>query len=183
MQPFTVHWSPVTGNCVKGWREAGVQLFALWPAPVNHDVCFEEAGFTDFGDRDEVWDIKADGLLTRLLAELQRLGSPRLTSEPLFHDPSPWYLRLFGKTGNTKPLELREEIELRLYEDNVPDCVVFFGDSGVSLNTSFGHQIFWIGLPEILSAGFVQCLGRVAGSHPLIQTDLKWDRLAPISGA
>jgi len=31
-------------------------LYAIWPTPVDHDVCFKEAGFTKFDDSDETWD-------------------------------------------------------------------------------------------------------------------------------
>jgi hypothetical protein len=79
------------------------------------------------------------------------------------------------------PSELKTR--LLLHEDKVADCIVFFGDSGVSLTTGFGHHLFWIGLPESLSADFVESLDWIAGPHSLVQTDLKWDRLTPLCDA
>lgn len=31
-------------------------LFAFWPSPVDHDICFKNAGFTEFEDSDDLWD-------------------------------------------------------------------------------------------------------------------------------
>lgn len=82
MQQFTVHYSQVCGDVARRYASEGSMLFALWPSPVNHDVCFREAGFTDFADGDETWDAHADGVLTRLLAELSSYGPPHLVSKP-----------------------------------------------------------------------------------------------------
>jgi hypothetical protein len=100
MQTFTIHWSPVPR------ADESLSLFALWPAPVNPDVCFQKAGFTDFGDGYEKWDADAGGVLTRLLGVLGSYGSPRLLSKPA-SKLQPWYLRFF-----TQPevLGLREQI-------------------------------------------------------------------------
>ena len=173
MRPFTVHWSPVSIDSARRYSAGGLQLFALWPSPVNPDVCFREAGFRDFGDGDENWDIHADGLLTRLLAELSCHGMPRLTSKPA-ERRQPWYRSLFAKP---EPFDFREQIELPLHRDDAPDCVVAFGESGVSLRTGNGHHIFWIVLPEHKSASFTDMVSRVAGSHPIARTDLRWECL------
>jgi len=53
MQPFTVHWAPILHEIARHRVAKGFELFALWPSPVNDDVCFREAGFTEFGDSDE----------------------------------------------------------------------------------------------------------------------------------
>ena len=167
MQPFTIHWSPVPG------ADEGRALFALWPSPVNPDVCFREAGFTDFGDGDESWDADADGLLTRLLEVLSSYGAPRLMSKPAEHHLS-WYRRLFTKA---EVFDLRQQIELPIQWDELPDCVVHFGDSGVALRTGSGHHIFWITLPSSEAALFASLVGRVAASHPVARTELRWECL------
>src|SRR5687767_14897383 len=125
MQPFTIHWSPVPS------APDGVELFALWPSPMNDDVCFREAGFTDFGDGDENWDADAQSLLTRLLDALSSYGPPRLMSESAESHQS-WYRRLFTKA---EVFDLRQQIELPIQWDELPDCLVAFGESGVSLRT------------------------------------------------
>lgn len=49
---FSINWGevPAGGEFPAGWR-----IYALWPAPVNEDVCFAEAGFTHFQYEDELW--------------------------------------------------------------------------------------------------------------------------------
>ncbi len=167
MQPFTIHWSQVPGPADRG------ALFALWPSPVNPDVCFREAGFTDFGDGDESWDADADGLLTRLLEVLSSYGAPCLISRPAERQKT-WYRRLFTKA---EVFDLRQQIELPIESDEVPDCIVSFGESRVSLRTGSGHHIFWITLPHLESASFPSLVGRVAASHPTARTELRWECL------
>jgi hypothetical protein len=167
MQPFTIHWSPVPGAL------AGMELFALWPSPMNDDICFREAGFTDFDDADESWDVNAAGLLTRLLEALSNYGPPRLMSEPATKH-QPWYRRWFTKS---EEFDLRRQIELPILWDQLPDCIVAFGESGVTLRTGTGHHIFWVTLPHFAASSFPALAGRLAASHPIARTELRWDGL------
>ena len=164
---FTVHWSLVLPD------SSGAALFALWPAPMNDDVCFRDAGFTDFGDADEAWDANAEGLLSRLLAEMSMHGEPRLVSAAL-EQPQPWFRSLFRKPD---VFSLRDQISLPIQWDQLPDCVVEFGEAGVSLRTGQGHHIFWITLPRRLRDAFPALVHTVAGPHPVLKTDLRWDKL------
>jgi hypothetical protein len=167
MQQFTVHWSPVPGAA------SGVELFALWPSPVNADACFQAAGFTEFGDGDEKWDENADGMLSRLLVELAAHGPPRLISKPV-ERPQPWYRRWLAPP---EMFDLRQQIEFPMHLDQLSDCVVNFGGSGASLRTGNGHHIFWITLPHANVGLFPSIVTRVAGSHPTVRTSLKWEFL------
>jgi len=173
MQQFTVHYSQVGGDVARRYASEGSLLFALWPSPVNHDVCFREAGFTDFADGDETWDAHADGLLTRLLAELSSYGQPHLVSK-VAERHQPWYRRPFS---TPESFDLREQIELPIQWDELPDCVVAFGESGVSLRTGSGHHIFWIVLPQREGSAFASMVDRVAASHPVVRTELRWESL------
>lgn len=168
-QPFTVHWSPVAS------APGGRALLALWPAPMNHDVCFRDAGFTDFGDTDGTWDENANGILTRLLEALAGYGRPRLLSKPAEHY-RPWYRRLFR---TPEVLGMREQIEAPMWW-GLPDCIVGFGESGAALQTGSEHHIFWITLPDADAGMVSRLLTSVSGPHPLIRTDLDWDRLRPV---
>lgn len=170
MQPFTIHWSPVPNIT------DGIKLFALWPSPMNDDVCFREAGFTDFGDADESWDANAAGLLTRLLDALSNYGPPRLMSEPAVKY-QPWYRRWFTKL---EVFDLRRQIELPILWDQLPDCIVAFGESGVSLRTGNGHHIFWIILPQSAAPSFPALASRLAASHPIARTELRWEGLVNV---
>lgn len=166
---FTVHWSQIPHAA------EGMALFALWPSPVNDDVCFREAGFTDFGDSDESWDAEADLMLTRLLEVLGGYGTPRLVSEPARMQRS-WYHRLFGKV-EAEAFDLRQQIELPIQWDSLADCIVAFGEAGVSLRTGSGHHIFWITLPGHDAASYPNLVSQVAASHPVVRTDLRWECL------
>jgi hypothetical protein len=167
VRPFTIHWSPVPG--APGAKE----LFALWPSPVNDDACFREAGFCDFADSDSEWDANADALLTRLIEALTNFGAPHLVSKPVLKY-QPWYRRLFIKA---EIFDLRQQIELPIQWDGLPDCIVDFGESGVSLRSGSGHHLFWITLPGPSATSFPQLLGQVAASHPTVCTELKWESL------
>ncbi len=167
MPPFTVHWAPVRKE------SEGAELFALWPSPMNDDACFRAAGFTDFGDGDDNWDANAEGMLTRLLEALGGHGPPRLMSKPV-EKHRPWYRRWFA---DPEVFALREQIELPLQWDELPDCVVGFGDGGVTLRTGGGHHIFWITLPGSDAAFFPEIVSRIAAPHPLVRTNLKWEGL------
>lgn len=173
MHSFTVHWSQVLGDVALRHTAEGFSLFALWPSPVSDDACFREAGFTDFGDGDENWEAHAAGLLTRLLAELSSYGVPRLASKPVERH-QPWYRRPLAEA---EVPDLRQQFELPMQWDELPDCVVLFGESGASLRTGSGHHLFWIVLPEQDAPSFADLVKRVAGLHPVVRTDLKWECL------
>lgn len=174
--PFTLHWSAVSPASLVEKSQSpreGLTLLALWPAPVNPDVCFEEAGFDDFGDNDLAWDAQARALLARLLAALHGYGPAQLQSAPLLNAP-PWYLRPF-KTASVK--SLREQLEWPMQWDSLPPCEVVFGNSGAALRTGRGHYLFWVTLPETDTAVIENFVARVAADVPLVQTCLDWARL------
>ncbi|MCX7256977.1 MAG: hypothetical protein NTZ64_09625 [Polaromonas sp.] len=153
--PFTLHWSAVSPASLVEKAQApreGLTLLALWPAPVNPDVCFEEAGFDDFGDNDLAWDAQARALL---------LNAP------------PWYLRPF-KTASVK--SLHEQLEWPMQWDSLLPCEVVFGNSGAALRTGRGHYLFWVTLPETDTAAIEKFVVRVAADVPLVQTCLDWAR-------
>jgi hypothetical protein len=170
---FTIHWAPVTGAAADRFAAEKLRLLALWPAPVNDDKCFREAGFTEFGDADEQWEKHAGEMLTRLMADLAVHGTPRLLCQPV-EKRRPWYGRLFSQP---QYYDLREHLELSLRWDNIPDCVVGFGESEAQLRTGKGHHIFWITLPQRAGDLFGEVVPRIAGSHPFKRTDLHWECL------
>jgi hypothetical protein len=168
MNHFAVHWSAV--DHASAAAPEGLQLFALWPSPVNGDECFRDAGFTEFGDSDALWEATAEVLLSRLLIVLEGYGEPRLVSEPLLPRP-PWY-RL--DLGEPPPLPLREQIALPMYDDSLPDALVAFGNSGVTLRTGCGHHLFWIAWPLADAPAFPQLAADLAEPYAAHRTRLKW---------
>src|SRR5690606_12844321 len=113
---FQIHWSALPSDDAGDLAPPGCQSLAIWPAPVNHDACFEAAGFTLFGDNDEAWDRAAEGMLGRVIEHLSLFGAPRLVSAPLRDDP-PWYLRPF-RTGQELPLP--QQALWPMQEDSLP---------------------------------------------------------------
>lgn len=170
MSRITLHWSPIPLDLALPQVGEGRILFALWPAPVNPDACFEAAGFGDFGDSDDAWEVEAAALLDRLIATLSRHGEGRLLSQPL-RPSRPWYRRVFSRP---QPLPLRQQIEMPLEWDSLPDCLVAFGDQGITLGTGKGHHLFWIGWPAADAGGFPVLLEAVGAGLPRMKTDLKW---------
>ncbi len=164
--PFTLHWSRVQRTGLP----AGHCLLALWPAPVNADACFAAAGFTVFGDQDEAWEREADALLTRLLNWLAQFGPPRLLSVPL--RPA----RRWWQWTEHEPLPLREQIQWPQERDELPPCVLAFGDSPVRLQTSCGHHLYWLTVPD--APTLAVHMQQLAGPHPRQETPLDWSAMA-----
>lgn len=171
---FHIHWSSVLPGDVKGLASSDHQLFAVWPAPVNHDACFKEAGFTLFGDNDEDWDVAAEELLRRVIDDLSRFGPVRYLSEPLRNNP-PWYLRLFRSSIE---LSLQQQALLPMHWDSLPLFNVQFGSSGAALWTGNGHFLLWVRLPRG-GGGGAEFVNRIAGSWPVVETELRWNCLLP----
>ena len=158
---FDLHW------CESQHAQSNTSTsFALWPAPVNRDACFEQAGFTDFADADTAWEAKSEELLNRVLARLAQYGRHTLESAPLQHRQG-----LLGILRNRQDLPLREQVLWPMLDDSLPECVVKFG-ADAELRTGHGHMIYWITLPtdgETDAEGFVQS---VADDWPFFHTVL-----------
>ncbi|MBB4638162.1 hypothetical protein [Longimicrobium terrae] len=169
-QQFRVHWARVD------LRSADSVLFAVWPSPVNADECFRAAGFTDFGDADDVWDEEAESLLQRMVEALSAYGEPRLASTPLSPLPR-WRDRLRGRAPG--PLPLIDQLLGPMRWDSLPDAIVEFGSPAVSLRGGSGHFLLWITLPATDAERFEDALPGIAGGHPLVRTDLAWEHLLP----
>ena len=121
---------PLVSSATGGNRDLvprDCRLLAIWPAPVNHDVCFKEAGFSLFGDNDADWDQAAERLLARVVGILSRHGAPKLVSKPL-RDNLPWYLRPFRAA---RELPLIEQALLPMRLDFLPQFHARFGENRV----------------------------------------------------
>jgi hypothetical protein len=171
---FQIHWSLVPPDESAALVAPDWRLLAIWPAPVNHDVCFEQAGFTLVGDNDAQWDQAAEGLLRRVVEKLGQYGDPKLESRPLRNNP-PWYLRPFV-AGRELPLP--EQALWPMQWDSLPDFRVRFGNQGVALRTGSGHFLLWVTLPDAgpEAGGFVR---EAAGPWPVLETRLHWATLLP----
>ncbi len=176
LSTFQIHWSVVPSDDAGKLAPPDCQLLAVWPAPVNHDVCFEAAGFTLFGDNDEDWDRAAEDTLGRVIAHLSVFGASRLVRAPLRDDP-PWYLRPF-RTGRELPL--LQQALLPMLDDSLPWFHTQFGTDGAALRTGGGHFLLWITLPSGCPdpSEFVQA---VTQPWEVVETRLRWNTLLPDS--
>lgn len=172
---FQIHWSSVPPEDAESLALPGCRLLTIWPAPVNHDVCFEAAGFTLFGDNDENWDNAAEDLLRRVIENLFSFGAVKHISKPLKDNP-PWYLRLF-RSGRELPLQQQALLPMRW--DSLPSFQARYGEDGAALWTGNGHFLLWISLPKggPDASEFVK---RIAGPWPVIETRLRWADLLPV---
>jgi hypothetical protein len=64
MRISRVNWGEVN-NGRPEWSSPSGQLYAIWPSPVDHDLCFDAAGFADFGDSDDLWHRDFNDLVAR----------------------------------------------------------------------------------------------------------------------
>jgi len=172
MSPLVVYWSQVPDEAAPRLARAGKRLFALWPGPVDPGSCLEAAGCRDAAVSDERWELDAEAMLTRLLGELTRFGTPHLVSEP--YPVGPWWRGFF----RPRPVDVRAQLELLLRLDGLEDCTVGFGEAGVTLRTGGGHHLFWVSLPEGEAVAFPAILAGTAALHPVARADLDWGHLA-----
>lgn len=166
---FQIHWSLIRSDDAAGLTPPGSRLVAIWPAPVNHDTCFEAAGFSLFGTNDDDWDRAAEDLLRQVIAHLTRFGALNLVSTPL-RDDLPWYLRPF-RTGQELPL--LEQALFPMLDDGLPSFHAQFGGDHAALRTGDGHFLLWITLPEAgpEPSAFARS---VAQSREIVETGLDW---------
>ncbi len=170
---FSINWGTVVDG---GDFPAGWQVYALWPAPVNDDVCFKDAGYNDFQSDDEnyseaYWDAQAEILHQRLIRTLSDLGEPALLSKPLLGKRS---LSRFWKPGESLPLA--EQLNWPACHDSLPLAVVRFGEVA-ELRMGNGHRLYWIGLSPESPLNFTGVLLAVAKGWPRRCVQLDWNRL------
>lgn len=150
--------TPRPNWCPGAWR-----LWALWPSPVDHDACFEAAGFADFADSTETWHFEFAQLVANLLAELGQVGRPRLAEGEY---PT--------RRARTRESALDALLAAAL-DDNFRPCLLAFGHPPQALiRSSDGHPILWIAL----EAGDATALIAVAAkTGKPRQRALDWSKL------
>ncbi|MDD2775317.1 MAG: hypothetical protein PHU06_05125 [Gallionella sp.] len=166
---FTLHWGIVS-------EQPNQSLYALFPSPVNDDVCFAEAGHCDFQSDDAdysegYWDAQAAILHQRVWSALSALGAATLCSPPLYPAQAWWQF-----WHAPAPLPLMKQLELSMYEDNLPTARVRFG-SAVEIETDNGHQLYWIRLLPDCPMDFATLLTGLKGEWVSKQVMLDWQKL------
>jgi hypothetical protein len=127
------------------------ELCALWPSPVDHDACFQAAGFDDFADRNDDWDAEWRDIVTRAVEYLTRYGLPVLKQAVDAHreeEQLSWWQRLRGQRPRislASSLPIAEQLVLSSEDDRLNACVVAFRtDGAITLHSDFGHPILWV---------------------------------------
>lgn len=158
----TIHWDELPATLAARWIAGTGRLFALWPAPLDHDACLRDAGFSEFADTDDRWHRELTEMVGSLLASLGSRGAAQ-------------------KRSGEYPVQanrLDEAVLAAALDDNFEPCVLEFGSPPVSaLRTSDGHAIFWIWLAGA-APGFDQLLRAAARGRPVCRTSLDWTKLA-----
>jgi hypothetical protein len=172
MQPsFSINWGVVSGSA-----QSFFEWYALWPAPVNDDACFAQAGYGNFQSDDDrytesYWDAQAEILQQRLIAEFSRFGQPALLNEPLRGKRS--MLRFWKQC---KPLPLIEQLYWPIMYDSLPEASIRFGDVA-ELRAGSGHEMYWIGLRADSQMSFDTLLAEIARGWPVERVQLDWSML------
>jgi hypothetical protein len=163
MRISRVNWGEVSEGR-PSWSEASGRLWAIWPSPVDHDLCFESAGFTEFSDTDASWNSEFADLVGRLVDALENLGKATLSEGEC-------------PVARRRTLSsLRDALIAAATDDNFPPCVISFGAPAIaSVRTSDGHAILWAWMAEGTVDPF---LIAVAAGRELNEMTMMWERLA-----
>lgn len=182
-----IHWCQLPSD----QRVSGISddktVFAIWPAPVDADACFAEAGFLDFADSDELWDSEWRSILHQTIASMSVVGTGiivqpisaikevrgclfgEMLHRLLSRRPTHWEL----------PDDALTQIELATSDDRYGRVIVQFGEPArATLVAGDGHPILWIGI----AAGEVRTdaiLVAAAAGRPILQRNLKWNAILP----
>lgn len=171
-----IHWGVV------GPRRLGNEpgsLFALWPEPVGHDACFEEAGFGRFDDSDDAWDADFERLIEAVLATLGTHGDP---VGPAPGERPVWTRSLVDRLLRRKPPELHlpEHLALAAGDDQFDPVLVTFGaPASAAIFVADGHPIVWVWIHEKEKGRWDEHLKSIAAGREIAQTTLTWDVLLP----
>jgi hypothetical protein len=158
-----LNWGEVTQGRPP-WSATSGRLFAIWPSPVDHDVCFEEAGAEDMEDTDAEWDDAFSAMLDRLLSKLAEIGPPRLIEGE------------YPGTGSHLSRSLRDALLAAALDDNfAPRSVIFDAPARASVRTSDGHALLWVWIGFDLR--IESLVSEIAGPVPTRCATLNWSKL------
>ncbi len=171
MTIHTVHWGRVPLGTRPEWLARSNSLIAIWPAPIDGDFCFREAGFVDFADSDSDWDEEFETIITKLFEWLKSHHGVALA-----HDASP--IAEWPRSPDLDEPAILDRLVLATYDDRFPETIASFGDPiTVKLRTSDGHPILWLGIAEGASLGLDDLLAHLAEGRAIEKMDLKWQHL------
>jgi hypothetical protein len=172
----TVYWCdlPAELTDVEGERR-----FAIWPSPVEHDCCFEKAGFTEFSDSDDQWDTEWKGVLFRLLRFMAQFGAHTLLNANDVESPvRNWWGRLLSFQSPKIVLAPLERLLLSTVDDQFADAVITFGDPPlIVVRTGAGHPVVWLTIAPPTSLSVSSLVRQIAEDRPVARLELDWKYL------
>jgi hypothetical protein len=186
------HWGKVLPATLDARLGRFPEILAIWPAPINADACFVDAGFRDFPDSDEIWDQWEhdwQGFVGRVLGQLELFGEIHVKAEARIEDTD---ARSFSKKILDRMLSrpapapkptptLVEQIVTVTNDDRWGEVFVEFGaPAQACLLASRGHSILWLGWTARHDTAEV-FVERLADGMPIVQTTLNWQVLLPIA--
>lgn len=153
------------------------QLFALWPEPVNHDACFEAAGFAAFGDPDAEWDAQFEAMIDAVLGHLSALGPPSYNDPERITPTRSLVSRLLRRPAPAAPTP-SQALVLAAENDQVGPIRVELGQPPAArVIASDGHPILWIWLRDDVAGMWPELCRVAAAGRPIATTELDWTRL------
>jgi hypothetical protein len=180
-------WGVVPSGLARRWVEPGGSLTALWPSPVNADQCFINAGFSQFGDQEDEWDVDQWDSEWRvvvglLIGELRKCGEDHLRNraDVWAYRGKRWWEWLIPWCKPVEAVDLPpvDRVVLSTEEDWLPDAVVDFGEPpAVTLYSGTGHEILWVAATARAGVSGAALARTVAEGRPVRQYDLRWECL------
>jgi hypothetical protein len=159
----------------------------IWPAPMDADYCFAQAGFRDFADSDEKWDADWTQLVERAVMRLQLIGAPCIrqgTEAYEIVEPRSLARRLLAlllpETRPTKRvrLSLTGQVVLVAEDDQFGEVIAEFGKPPRAVIwAGGGHRALWIEWTPDAILDRDEFLRIVADGRPVHETALKCDML------
>lgn len=161
-----IHWDVVSAS--SGESNPYAVLVAIWPNPVDHDACFQTAGFDEFRDSDETWDADWRELIGTAIDKLLGFGAAQVITSPQVRD----------HCGRALDLGILELLVLVSRDDQFAPVEVAFGDPpAVLLSAGEGHSILWLRTTAVLAGEMLSLLQD--GPFPVSQRRLIWEPLIP----
>jgi hypothetical protein len=162
MKIFQLNWGEVN-EPRPSWSPSSGTLWAVWPSPIDHDLCLRDAGVDEFDDTDSAWNVEFSTLLEKLIKSLAKLGEGTLIQGEYPVDHS------------CHRVSLCDALIGAATDDNFHPCMVTFGAPPVaSLRTSYGHAIIWVWL----ASGYLdRYLDAIADGRHMRQRKLRWANL------
>ena len=177
-----IYWDTLSKKHNLSGLPGDYTLHAIWPSPVDSDVCFEAAGFTEFEDSDSDWDANWETLVERVVSTLCRYGDPMIQNPVTALVPTSIWDRIrTGRLRNPEAdLTLVEQIVLTTTDDQFQRAVVSFGvEPKLTLICGDGRPILWLRIERKVSWSLEALVDTISLDCQQQRRKLDWQHLIP----